>query len=109
MTPKLSTMTNPEPNPEQTWVAQTLRSLEGSTRATPSPWLYQQVRRRLQARQDAAAAELPGWRWVLVRVAGAAALVLINVVTIVHRADFAAPSPAPATAEYSYPTLATGY
>lgn len=106
MTSKLSIMTNPEPNPEQTWVAQTLRSLEGSTRPAPSPWLYQQVHRRLQARQAAAAAERPGWRWVLVRVAVAAALVLANVVTLVQRADFAA---APATAEYDYPTLAIGY
>ena len=109
MNSKLSTMTNPKSNPKQAWVAQTLRSLEGSTRPAPSPWLYQQVRQRLAARQAAAATGVPDRNWVRVRVAFAAALALANVVTLVHRADFTALSPTPATAEYSYPTLAVGY
>ncbi|MFC6225908.1 hypothetical protein ACFP2F_21870 [Hymenobacter artigasi] len=94
-----------EPNNEQDWVEQTLHSLDGATRPVPSPWLYQQVRHRLEARQ-AAQADTPDWGWTLKRVAFATALLAANVVTFAHRADFRQPATTQATTqEYAYPTL----
>lgn len=93
-------------NPEQEWTEQTLRSLEGSTRSVPSPWLYQQVRHRLEVRR---LAEVPTRSWVLARVAFAAVLVAANLATYAHRNDFTTRVAAPAVEEYRYPTLAAGY
>lgn len=98
------------PTPEQAWVEQTLGSLQGATRPTPSPWLYQQVRHRLATRQAAAQAEAPDRRWVLKRLAFATALVAANLLTVAHRADFTADhSLAATTQEYAYPTLGGNY
>ena len=99
-----------EQNPEQAWVEQTLRSLEGTAPPTPSPWLYQQVRHRLAARQATAHAEAPNRSWLLKRLAFATVLVAANVVTFAHRADFG-PRRTPETTapEYAYPTLGGNY
>lgn len=93
-------------NPELEWVEQTLRSLEGHTPAGPSPWLYQQVRHRLEARSTA---EAPARSWVLARVAFAAVLVAANVVTFAHRSDFTQPAQTATASEYAYPTLGGAY
>ena len=96
--------------PEQAWVEQTLRSLDGRARAVPSPWLYQQVRLRLETRRASARAEAPTRGWVLARVVFAAVLVAANLVTFAHRADFTQPAQPAATApEYAYPTLGGAY
>lgn len=98
------------PTPEQAWVAQTLGSLQGATRPTPSPWLYQQVCHRLATRQVTAQAEAPDWSWVLKRLAFAVALVTANLLTFTHRADFTPDHQlAAATQEYSYHTLGENY
>ena len=91
--------------PEQEWVEQTLHSLDGAARPTPSPWLYQQVRHRLEARQ-AARADAPDWGWTLKRLAFASALVAANLATFAYRADLpTAQTATPAVTEYGYPTL----
>ena len=98
------------PTPEHAWVEQTLGSLQGATRPTPSPWLYQQVRHRLAARQAAAKAEAPDWSWVLKRLAFATALVAANLLTFTHRTDFTRHRQLAATTqEYAYPTLGGNY
>ena len=85
---------------------QTLRSLDGAARPVPSPWLYQQVRHRLEARRAATGAETPDWRWVLQRLTVASVLVAVNVATFAYRAELPAAQTTPAAAtEYSYPTL----
>lgn len=96
--------------PEQAWVEQALRGLEGSTRPVPSPWLYQQVRHRLAARRAGAPAEAPTRAWVLARAVFAAVLVAANAATFAHRTDFAQNQQTAATAnEYAYPTLGAAY
>ena len=92
--------------PEQAWVEQTLRSLEGHTPPVPSPWLYQQVRHRLEARGTA---EVPARGWVLARVAFAAVLVAANLVTFAHRNDFTQTTQAATASEYTYATLGEAY
>lgn len=96
--------------PEQAWVEQALRSLEGGTRPVPSPWLPQQARHRLEARRARALAAVPTRSWVLARVAFVAVLVAANLVTFAHRADLNQAAQAVVnTQEYAYPTLGGAY
>lgn len=97
-------------NSEQAWVEQALRSLEGRPRAVPSPWLYQQVRHRLETQRASARDEAPTQSWVLARVAFVVVLVAANLVTFAHRTDFTQPtSTATTTPEYAYSTLGGAY